>query len=122
MSAKIAAGRPSKTAPLTLDFASLRPSLLSAGGSQRRLFARCPGAADVLPEDRRGPVRQGLQDRVAEAAAKYFGDQRKELADIDANWPHCETAANAGDSQQRIAELQQEREKTATLVADLEEG
>ena len=54
---------------------------------------------------------KAVEDRVAEAAEKYFGSQRKELADIDRQLAALETVAGAAGSQAKIAELQQQREK-----------
>ena len=65
---------------------------------------------------------KAVQDRVAEAAAKYFGNQRKELADIDRQLAALETAAGAAVRKRRSPISHQEREKIATLLADLEEG
>ena len=81
----------SKAPPLTLDFASLAHH-----------YFRPEGVSDDYLRDALGPPAffqkivvaqcdKALQDHVAEAAAKYFGDQRKKLADIDHRLAALET-------------------------------
>ena len=100
----------SKTAPLTLNFAS----------AQHQYF-RPEGVSDDYLRDALGPPTffqkivvaqcdKAIQDGVAEAAAKYFGSQRKKLAAIDHQLAALETTVGAGNSQKKIADLHQERE------------
>ncbi len=100
----------SKAPPLTLDFASLA-----------HYYFRPEGLSDDMLRDALGPPTffqkivvaqwdKALQERVAEAAAKYFGDQRKELGDIDRQLAALQTGGGA-DAQAKIAALQLQREK-----------
>lgn len=100
----------SKAPPLTLDFASLA-----------HYYFRPEGLGDDKLRDALGPPTffqkivvaqfdKALQDRVVEAAAGYFGNQRKALAEIDGQLAALQTASASG-SQRKIADLQEEREK-----------
>ncbi len=101
----------SKTAPLTLKFASLAHH-----------YFRPEGVGDDDLRDVLGPPTffhkivvaqcdKAVQDKAAEAADKYFRNQRTELADLDGKLAALETAAGAGGSPGKIADLSQERER-----------
>ena len=112
----------SKTAPLTLKFASLPTHYFRPEGVSDDYLREALGPPTFFHKIVVAQCDKAVQDRVAEAAAKYFGEQREKLADIDRQLAALETAANAGNSQQKIADLRSGAGKTATLVADLEEG
>ena len=112
----------SKTRAADARFCQPGPSLFPAGGSQRRRVARRLGAADVLPEDRRGPVRQGLAGprgrggcQVLRQPAQGVGRHR---------WP----TGRLGNRRRRGRFASEDRRFAAAagedsaLVADLEEG
>ena len=67
-------------------------------------------------------MRPSREDRVSEAAEKYFSGQREELAEIDRQWPPWNRRLAPAGSQAKIADLAKAAGKAAALVADLEEG
>ena len=96
----------SKTPPLTLNFASLAHHYFRPGGSQRRLPPRGLGAADLLPEDRRGPMRRGRcrtawpRRRPSTSAASA-----RSWPTSIANWPPWKRPPARAARKQKIADL-----------------
>ncbi|MGA2256206.1 MAG: BatA domain-containing protein [Thermoguttaceae bacterium] len=101
----------SKTAPLTLDFANAQHHYFRPEGVSDDYLREALGPPTFFHKVVAAKCDKTVQDGVAEAAAKYFGSQREKLADIDRQLTALGTAASAGGSQKKIADLDQERDK-----------
>ena len=122
----------SKDPPLTLDLTGLahyyfRPEGISDDQLRDALGPPVFFQKIVVPayaKDSQDPAAKAKEEAAAmasaeaavSAAAKYFGDQHKELSDIDRNLATdhgymVPETSGGGDRQQKIADLQQRREK-----------
>ena len=100
----------SKTAPLTLKFASLAHHYFRPEGVGDDDLRDCLGPPTFFQKIVEAHCDQAVQDRAAAAADNYFRNQRKELADLDRQRATAETAAADG-SPRKIADLDRERQK-----------
>ncbi len=101
----------SKTVPLTLNFASAHHQYLRPEGVDDDYLRETLGFPTLFHKIVVAQCDKAVQDSAAEAATKYFGEQREKLADLDHQRAALESAADAAKSQEKIAALDREREK-----------
>jgi hypothetical protein len=101
----------SKTAPLTLMFESLAHHYLRPGGVGDDDSRTTLGPPTFFHKIIVAQCDKTIEDRAAEAAETYFGEQQKELANIRGQLAALETPAKAAASPQKIAALDQQRER-----------
>ena len=101
----------SKTVPLTLNFASAHHQYLRPEGVDDDFLRETLGFPTLFHKIVVAQCDKAAQDSAAEAATKYFGEQREKLAALDHQRAALESAADAAKSQDKIAALDREREK-----------
>jgi hypothetical protein len=100
-----------KTAPLMLKFASLAHHYFRPEGVSDHDLGDALGPPVFFHKIVVAQCDKSVQDQAAAAAAKYFSNQLKELADLDHKLAALETAAGASGSPRTTADLDQERGK-----------
>jgi hypothetical protein len=100
----------SKTAPLSIKFASLAHYYFRPEGLSDDQLREALGPPTFFHKIVEAECNQAIEDRAAEAAEKHF----TEVAGIDRQLADLEAAGTA-DSQAKIADLRQQREKLQPL-------